>query len=227
MLGGIIAYSNAAKIGLSLGVSATTIETRGAVSEQAAVEMARGARDRFGADLALSTTGIAGPTGGTGDKPVGLVYIGLSAASGERCERYVWDGDRLENKRMSAEVVLSIFLDHLTRSAAPSIDADTPGMCAISVQSVLNTDGSVRITSFALRDRSVWVTDTGRQWEEPSPRGLKRCVLVMSSDRSTFELCLDGADGLWHLRQMWRARSGVAAAYVLATAEPLPASTDA
>jgi len=112
VLGGIIAYSNEIKQAL-LGVDAITLERYGAVSEPVALEMARGARLRFGADLAVSATGIAGPTGGTPEKPVGLVYIGLVARDGERCVRYVWNEDRLGNKQRSAEAALRLLLDFL------------------------------------------------------------------------------------------------------------------
>jgi PncC family amidohydrolase len=73
----------------------------------------RGARERLGADVALSVTGIAGPSGGTAEKPVGLVYIALSAPDAERCERYVWQGDRRTNKRASAEAALALLLNYL------------------------------------------------------------------------------------------------------------------
>jgi len=112
VLGGIIAYSNEIKQAL-LGVDAITLERYGAVSEPVALEMARGARLRFGADLAVSATGIAGPTGGTPEKPVGLVYIGLAARDGERSVRYVWNEDRLGNKQRSAEAALRLLLDFL------------------------------------------------------------------------------------------------------------------
>lgn len=82
-LGGVVSYANSAKEHL-LGVPRDLLETRGAVSPEVAQAMARGARERFGADLALSITGIAGPDGGTPEKPVGLVYLGLAAA--DRCE---------------------------------------------------------------------------------------------------------------------------------------------
>jgi len=74
-LGGVVSYSNEAKVSL-LGVSQKTLDTYGAVSSETAVEMAVGAKNRFNSDIAISTTGIAGPTGGTPEKPVGLVYIG-------------------------------------------------------------------------------------------------------------------------------------------------------
>lgn len=75
---GICSYANQAKINI-LGVSPETLEAHGAVSPQTAIEMARGVRKLAGADYGISTTGIAGPTGGTAEKPVGLVYVGISS----------------------------------------------------------------------------------------------------------------------------------------------------
>jgi PncC family amidohydrolase len=88
-LGGFVTYSNEAKEML-LGVCRETMIAHGAVSEETAREMARGARERLGADLGIATTGIAGPSGGTEEKPVGLVYVALSAADAEICQRHVW-----------------------------------------------------------------------------------------------------------------------------------------
>jgi PncC family amidohydrolase len=75
--------------------------------------MARGARTALSADLALSVTGIAGPGGGSPDKPVGLVYIGLVAPDGEWVERHVWSGDRHANKALSAQVALDLLWRYL------------------------------------------------------------------------------------------------------------------
>ncbi len=91
--GGVVAYSNEAKEAL-LGVSKETLRRFGAVSAEVAREMARGARERLAATCAVSTTGIAGPDGGTAEKPVGLAYLGYSSADGETSERYVFGGTR-------------------------------------------------------------------------------------------------------------------------------------
>lgn len=102
VLGGVVAYANSAKLAL-LGVSEETLIAHGAVSEAVAAGMAVGARRAFGADVAVSVTGIAGPGGGTLEKPVGLTYIGLAAPDGRvRVERHVWPGDRAEVRRISA-----------------------------------------------------------------------------------------------------------------------------
>jgi PncC family amidohydrolase len=92
-LGGIVAYSNQAKQSL-LGVSAETLETRGAVSAECAREMAEGARRAFDADLAVATTGIAGPGGATKRKPVGLVYLALAGPDGTTTEEFHFPGGR-------------------------------------------------------------------------------------------------------------------------------------
>ena len=104
-VGGVIAYSNAAKMEL-LGVRPETLAQHGAVSEETAREMAVGVRRLLGADVALAVTGIAGPAGGTPDKPVGLVYIALDAVNGQVCRRFVWNGDRAANKAESARAAL-------------------------------------------------------------------------------------------------------------------------
>jgi nicotinamide-nucleotide amidase len=90
---GIVAYGNESKIE-RLGVARKTIESRGAVSIEACVEMARGERSRAGADFALATTGIAGPTGAAPGKPVGLCYVGCAGPEGTFAGKFLFPGDR-------------------------------------------------------------------------------------------------------------------------------------
>ncbi len=112
--GGLVTYSNDAKINM-LGVRATTLLEVGAVSAETAGEMACGVRNVFDTDYALSVTGIAGPGGGTGEKPVGLTYIGLAGRDGLLAvERYVWAGDRIANKLQSVDAGLKLLLQQLT-----------------------------------------------------------------------------------------------------------------
>jgi nicotinamide-nucleotide amidase len=92
-VGGTVAYSNDVKERV-LGVSAETLAAHGAVSAETALEMARGARTAFGADVAVSVTGVAGPGGGTEEKPVGLVHVAAVGPMGERESRLDFPGDR-------------------------------------------------------------------------------------------------------------------------------------
>lgn len=110
--GGIVAYAYEAKVAL-LDVSWDTLRSYGAVSKETVVEMARGVRIAMGADLALSVSGIAGPGGGLPGKPVGTTWIGLSTTEGDWARRFVWQGDRLENKALSAEAALQFVSDYL------------------------------------------------------------------------------------------------------------------
>jgi PncC family amidohydrolase len=113
VLGGVVAYSNEVKMKV-LKVQESTLIAVGAVSEQVAQQMAVGARSLFEADFALSVTGIAGPDGGTDDKPVGLTYIGLASSAGAQVTRFVWDGDRESNKESSAEAALQMLVEALS-----------------------------------------------------------------------------------------------------------------
>lgn len=109
VLGGVVTYSNEAKMQL-VGVPAATLEAHGAVSEPTARAMAEGARQLFKADYALSVTGIAGPGGGTPTKPVGLVYVGLAGPDETQVERYLWESDRIGNKRLSVAAALRMLI---------------------------------------------------------------------------------------------------------------------
>jgi nicotinamide-nucleotide amidase len=111
-LGGVIAYSNRAKQD-QLGVDPATLERLGAVSPDVAEQMAAGARARFGADIALSSTGIAGPDGGSAEKPVGLCYLGIATAEGTHSSRHVFGGTRSEIAVRAASYALDLLRRHL------------------------------------------------------------------------------------------------------------------
>ncbi len=106
-LGGVVSYANSAKKKF-LGVRTETLKRHGAVSEAAAREMAAGAREKFGADFALAVTGIAGPTGGSEDKPVGTVFIALAGASGTVVERKLNPYEREAFKQVTAQQALEM-----------------------------------------------------------------------------------------------------------------------
>ena len=108
--GGVVSYSNEAKLEL-LDVPPDVLEAHGAVSAQVARAMADGAARRFGSDLAIAVTGIAGPDGGTPAKPVGLTYVAVRSRAGTEVRRYQWAGDRSGNKRESAEAALRVVLE--------------------------------------------------------------------------------------------------------------------
>jgi len=114
LIAAVIAYAYEAKVA-ALGVTWDTLNRYGAVSEETARAMARGVREKFSTTLGLAVTGIAGPGGGTPDKPVGLTCIALADATGETVERHVWKGDRIQNKEQSAEAALKLLKEYLQK----------------------------------------------------------------------------------------------------------------
>lgn len=111
-LGGVVAYSNQAKITL-LGVDEKSLVEHGAVSREVAAEMAIGCRRAFKSDIAVSTTGIAGPTGGTKSKPVGLVWFGVTDGDSSFTEQVVFSGDRESIKEQATAHALDLVLRFL------------------------------------------------------------------------------------------------------------------
>ncbi|HEV8516145.1 MAG TPA: CinA family protein [Candidatus Limnocylindrales bacterium] len=126
LLGGVVSYADDAKVKL-LDVPASTLEHHGAVSAQAAAAMAEGARQRFGADLGLAVTGIAGPSGGTPAKPVGLTYAAIADAEGHDVRRHQWAGDRSANKLASAAALLELALERLKAGEGTTKGPDAGG----------------------------------------------------------------------------------------------------
>jgi PncC family amidohydrolase len=113
-VGGVIAYANEAKVHL-LGVHQETLEKFGAVSSETVVEMAGGVRNALSADIGVSVSGIAGPDGGTPEKPVGTVWIGLSTPKEEYARHFLWTGNRLGVKEQSAQAALLLLLEYLQK----------------------------------------------------------------------------------------------------------------
>lgn len=111
-LGSVVAYAYETKVTL-LGVSWDTLNTKGAVSRETVLDMARGVRHLMKADISMSVSGIAGPGGGTPEKPVGTIWIGLIAKDGEWAQLFQFSGNREENKVFAVEAALKLLLDYL------------------------------------------------------------------------------------------------------------------
>jgi nicotinamide-nucleotide amidase len=109
---GVITYSNKSKIDL-LGVSESVLKKNGAVSWDVAKAMADGIRKKSKVNIGISTTGIAGPTGGTNEKPVGMVYIAISSERDTIIKKFIFSGDRLQIKEKTCNIALNMLHDIL------------------------------------------------------------------------------------------------------------------
>jgi PncC family amidohydrolase len=118
-LGGFVTYSDQLKQTL-VDVPREVLDAHGAVSAQAAVAMATGGRARTGADLGGAVTGVAGPDGGTAQKPVGLTYVAVADAAGTAVRRHLWSGERSDNKRASAAALLELLLERIDAAVDPA-----------------------------------------------------------------------------------------------------------
>jgi PncC family amidohydrolase len=112
--GGVIAYANEVKAQV-LGVRSETLDTFGAVSEETVLEMANGVRVKLGADIGLSVSGIAGPGGGTDEKPIGTTWIGMCTPHAENAYNFMFNGDRHAIREQTAQTALKIVVDYLSR----------------------------------------------------------------------------------------------------------------
>lgn len=113
-MGSITAYAYEAKVRL-LGVKWETLEKHGAVSKEVVLEMALGVRRALASDVGIAVSGIAGPGGGTPQKPVGYTWMGLSTAKDSVAANYIFDQDRLGNKNLAAEATLQMLVDFLNK----------------------------------------------------------------------------------------------------------------
>lgn len=203
-VGSAVVYSYEAKRRL-LNVRQETLERFGAVSAEVAREMAQGARRLFEADIAVAVTGIAGPGGGTPEKPVGLVYLHLSAQDAEWGERHLWPFDREGNKRASAEAALSLLKRYLRGDGPPTPDEWV--MEPIRVDAMMSGTGELRPRRFHWRGRDYVVTAIGRRWEEEAPP--RRHILVEAHPFGIFHLAYDIADERWQMVRAWPRPSAV------------------
>jgi PncC family amidohydrolase len=120
--GSIVAYSNEAKTDI-VGVKKQTIKKHGAVSPQTATEMAEGGKKLLKVDICISDTGIAGPTGASPGKPVGLFYVGLSAKDSSLAKEHHFQGNREENKQKAAEMALTLLKEYLQKRLSEVTDS--------------------------------------------------------------------------------------------------------
>ncbi len=213
--GGVIAYSNAVKNRV-LNVPMDVLEQHGAVSPETAIAMAKGVRQLLQVDLALAITGIAGPSGGTPDKPVGLVYTALAAAQGDECRRYLWSGNRRENREWSARAALELLHQHLTSPHRPSNDhgapQQTPVPSSTRPRSDLGIAGTVvevearfeqpgHPVPLTLKWQGQWlsVASIGRTWSTGRGRRLLHHYMVSTPGDRVFELTFEPGTMHWRV----------------------------
>jgi PncC family amidohydrolase len=120
--GSIVSYSNEAKTEI-VGVKKQTLKKHGAVSSETAIEMAKGGRKLLKLDICISDTGIAGPTGATPGKPVGLFYLGLSAKDANMYKEHRFQGTREQNKQKAAEMALTLVKEYLQKCLSEVTDS--------------------------------------------------------------------------------------------------------
>lgn len=126
LLGGVVAYHNRVKTAV-LQVPHRMLGRHGAVSAPVAAAMARGARGLFRAEIAVAVTGVAGPGGGSAEKPVGLVYVAVSGFGRVRCRRALFAGDRRGVRDQAADLALNMLLEHLEEVPRMATGGDFPG----------------------------------------------------------------------------------------------------
>ncbi len=133
-LGGVVAYDNQVKMDL-LGVPAGLLAQYGAVSEETVHAMAEGVRALLRADVAVSLSGVAGPAGGSAEKPVGTAWIGLAAPEGTWARLFCFSGDREQNKASAAAAALQFLLDYL--KGERNLNGDLRGKTVDSPRTIL------------------------------------------------------------------------------------------
>jgi PncC family amidohydrolase len=206
-LGGVIAYANAVKI-KALGVNAQTLEEHGAVSRETVLEMASGVRQALASDIGLAVSGIAGPGGGTTEKPVGLVWIGLSAPLVEVARRCMFTGERLSVKEQAAQAAIEMLQDYLQGNLAEpgenlerAASGDQEKGVPVEVRVRSNVQGQALPVSLALDGVSYYVESTGRRWQD----GEGEHILVMIKGGKVFELVHASPGGTWSARETGKA----------------------
>jgi len=204
-MGSVTAYANQAKIRL-LGVRLKTLEKFGAVSSETVIEMAGGVRKVLEADIGISVSGIAGPGGGTLEKPVGTVWIGLSTAQEEFSRHYLWTGDRLAVKEKTAQATLKILVDYLLKeNGLPNSHnqhAFLEGnqiitMEPIEVTALFDELGTITPLHITRKGSLQRVESTGRRWSDE----IGQHFLVMVMNGRIYELIYKSGEGHWFIKQ--------------------------
>lgn len=185
-LGGFVTYSNAAKINF-LDVPSETIERHGAVSKETAEAMANGVRLQFNSDVALSVTGIAGPGGGTPEKPIGLTWIGISLADGTKAIRHLFQHDRAGNQNAAAGEALRMLIGELESGSEPALQVEVEGV----------VNGLPRVVAFRWRGSRYLIRDYGRHWKD----GQRMNWLVRTSPPGVFQVSCDRTGGKWKVQK--------------------------
>jgi PncC family amidohydrolase len=203
--GAVIAYADEVKLQL-LGVSAAVLSQHGVVSREAALSMASGARALFSVDLALASTGFAGPTGGTPQSPLGRVYVALAAAGTQVCRECQWDGDRWENREWSARVALEMLLQHLSAYPAEPEQPSSQRGVPVSLDARFDERGRLTPRAFEWRGRWVQVGSVGRVQEVSRGGVFARHYLVSTPGETLFDIAHEPISGRWYAALSGRRR---------------------
>lgn len=194
-MGGVVAYSNTAKITL-LKVAPQTLEDHGAVSAETVTQMALGAQELFKTHTAIAVSGIAGPSGGSPQKPLGTVWIGIALPSQVSAHHYRFFGNRQQIKQQSAEAALWLLAQNLAlETKEPSQQRQLTTTQPIAVEFSDQGMDALRIRAFDWQGKRIVIQSIGRRWQDA--RG--EHYLAMSYQGKVFEL-IRKADGCWYLR---------------------------
>lgn len=194
-LGGVVAYSNAAKRHL-LGVTQDTLDRFGAVSDQTVKEMAQGVKQRFNTQAAIAVSGIAGPGGGSSQKPVGTVWIGLAILDQAHTHPYRFFGTREQIKQQSAEAALWLLAEQLAQhNNNPALQRHLRASQPIAVEFSGTDIASLRIRAIYWQEQWIAIESIGRRWQDASGSHF----LTLSYQGKVYEVIVK-ADGCWYLR---------------------------
>ncbi len=195
--GAVVAYADEVKRQI-LGVPAEVLAQHGAVSRESALAMATRVRTLLNCDLALAITGTAGPTGGSPQKPIGLVYVALAAADAQECRECRWDGDRWENREWSARVALEMLLAHLSAPRTMPEQPSSASGVSVSVDARFDQQGKLAPRAFQWRGQWVQVASIGRVWTVSRGGVVVQHYLVSTLGEAVFDIAYEPLSGRWY-----------------------------